>query len=123
MAQQEEIQLWQTVTPVEFTPRISEKTEAQALLISTRQGPGYEIAGKTGTAQVFSLGQDEEYDAEKLDRKLHDHAVFVAFTPADAPRIALSVIVENGGDLYVMDWNRTGRISKLVRALALKTRR
>jgi penicillin-binding protein 2 len=57
----------------------------------------YRIAGKTGTAQVFSLGQDEEYDAEKLEKKLRDHAVFVAFTPAEAPRIALSVIVENGG--------------------------
>lgn len=45
MAEQEEIQLWQTVAPVEFIPRISERTEAQALLISTRQGPGYQVAG------------------------------------------------------------------------------
>ena len=45
MAEQEEIQLWQTVAPVEFVPRISERTEAQSLLISTRQGPGYQVAG------------------------------------------------------------------------------
>lgn len=57
----------------------------------------FEIAGKTGTAQVFSLGQDEEYDAETLDRRLHDHALFVAFAPADNPEIALAIIVENGG--------------------------
>jgi type II secretory ATPase GspE/PulE/Tfp pilus assembly ATPase PilB-like protein len=44
MAEKEEIQLWQTVAPVEFAPRIPERTEAQALLITTRQGPGYEIA-------------------------------------------------------------------------------
>lgn len=45
MAEQEEIQLWQTVAPVEFAPHIAERTQAQALLISTRQGPGYQIAG------------------------------------------------------------------------------
>jgi penicillin-binding protein 2 len=57
----------------------------------------YRIAGKTGTAQVFSLGQEEEYDADKLSKELHDHALFVAFAPADAPRIALAVVAENGG--------------------------
>jgi penicillin-binding protein 2 len=57
----------------------------------------YRIAGKTGTAQVFGLKQDEEYDAESLDRRLHDHALFIAFAPADQPRIALAVIVEHGG--------------------------
>ena len=45
MAEKEEIQLWQTVAPVEFAPRIAERTEAQALLISTRQGPGYQVGG------------------------------------------------------------------------------
>jgi penicillin-binding protein 2 len=57
----------------------------------------YRIAGKTGTAQVFSLGQEEEYDAEKLSKELHDHALFVAFAPADAPQIALAVVAEHGG--------------------------
>ncbi|HHH45512.1 MAG TPA: penicillin-binding protein 2 [Thiotrichales bacterium] len=58
---------------------------------------GFRIAGKTGTAQVFGLAQEEEYDPEKIDEKLRDHALFVAFAPADDPRIAVSVIVEHGG--------------------------
>ena len=57
----------------------------------------YRIAGKTGTAQVFGLKQEEEYDEEALEYKLRDHALFIAFAPADQPRIALAVIVEHGG--------------------------
>jgi penicillin-binding protein 2 len=57
----------------------------------------YSIAGKTGTAQVFSLGQEEEYDAEQLARQLHDHALFIAFAPVEDPRIAVAVIAEHGG--------------------------
>ena len=60
-------------------------------------GINYQIGGKTGTAQVFGLRQDEKYDASKIDRRLHDHALFIAFAPADAPRIAVAVVVENGG--------------------------
>jgi len=61
------------------------------------RGATYRIAGKTGTAQVFGIAQNEEYDAEKIDKKLRDHALFVAFAPVDNPRIALAVLVENGG--------------------------
>jgi len=57
----------------------------------------YEIAGKTGTAQVFGLKQEEKYDAKTIDEKLRDHALFIAFAPADEPKIAVAVIVENGG--------------------------
>ncbi len=57
----------------------------------------YEIAGKTGTAQVFGLKEEEEYDAESLARKLRDHSLFIAFAPVGNPRIAVSVIVEHGG--------------------------
>jgi len=57
----------------------------------------YKIAGKTGTAQVFSIRQDETYDEEKVAKKMRDHALFIAFAPTDAPRIAVAVIVENGG--------------------------
>jgi penicillin-binding protein 2 len=57
----------------------------------------YRIAGKTGTAQVFGLKQEEKYDAEALDKRLHDHALFIAFAPVDDPQIALAVIVEHGG--------------------------
>ncbi|GAA0621543.1 penicillin-binding protein 2 [Halomonas beimenensis] len=64
-----------------------------------RSGAGleYRMAGKSGTAQVFSLGQDEKYDAEELQERLRDHALFMAFAPVDNPQIAVSVIVENAG--------------------------
>lgn len=61
------------------------------------QGTTYKVAGKTGTAQVFTVGQDEKYRESEVDERLRDHGLFVAFAPAEAPRIALSVIVENGG--------------------------
>ncbi len=57
----------------------------------------YKIAGKTGTAQVFEIAQDEEYEEDQVHEKLRDHALFMAYAPADAPRIAVAVIVENGG--------------------------
>jgi penicillin-binding protein 2 len=57
----------------------------------------YMIAGKTGTAQVFGLKQDEKYDAETIPEKLRDHALFIGFAPADNPKIAIAVIVEHGG--------------------------
>ena len=56
----------------------------------------YEMAGKSGTSQVFSLSQDEEYDEDIIDERLRDHALFVAFAPVDNPRIAVAVVVENG---------------------------
>lgn len=60
-------------------------------------GANYQIAGKTGTAQVVSMKQNERYDASRVKMRLRDHALFVAFAPADKPRIALAVLVENGG--------------------------
>ena len=57
----------------------------------------YQIAGKTGTAQVFSLKDDEEYEEDKLARHLLDHALFIAFAPVENPQIAISVVVEHGG--------------------------
>jgi penicillin-binding protein 2 len=57
----------------------------------------FKIAGKTGTAQVFGIKQDEEYDASTLKKKLHDHALFIAFAPADKPEFVVAVVVENGG--------------------------
>ncbi|MEP7327873.1 MAG: penicillin-binding protein 2 [Betaproteobacteria bacterium] len=56
----------------------------------------YVSGGKTGTAQVYSL-KGEKYSAGKIDERLRDHAWFIAYAPADKPRIALSVLVENGG--------------------------
>ncbi|MDE0693071.1 MAG: penicillin-binding protein 2 [Gammaproteobacteria bacterium] len=57
----------------------------------------YRMAGKSGTAQVVGIPQGEEYDEEALDEFERKHAWFIAFAPADDPRIALSVLVENGG--------------------------
>jgi penicillin-binding protein 2 len=58
---------------------------------------GYKIAGKTGTAQVFGLKQEEDYEEENIALKLRDHALFIAFAPVKKPRIVVSVVVENGG--------------------------
>lgn len=63
---------------------------------SGRNSP-YRISGKTGTAQVYSLATDEEYDAETLDEQLRDHALFIAYAPSEAPAIAVVAIVENAG--------------------------
>ncbi len=59
-------------------------------------GAGYVSAGKTGTAQVFSL-KGAEYKSANVKKELRDHALFIAFAPADQPKIALAVLVENGG--------------------------
>ena len=59
-------------------------------------GAPYRMAGKSGTAQVFSVGQDEEYEEEEIAERLRDHALFIAFAPLDNPQIAVAVIVENG---------------------------
>ena len=59
-------------------------------------GASYRIAGKTGTAQVVGIAQDEEYDAEKLEERQRDHALFIAYAPAETPQIAVAVLVENG---------------------------
>ena len=64
---------------------------------SSGRDASYRIAGKTGTAQVFSLGEDEEYDEEQIKERLRDHALFVGFAPSRNPKIVLAVIVENGG--------------------------
>lgn len=59
-------------------------------------GAPYEMAGKSGTAQVFSVAQEEEYEEEDVTELLRDHALFISFAPLDNPQIAVAVIVENG---------------------------
>ncbi|MCY1395293.1 Peptidoglycan D,D-transpeptidase MrdA [compost metagenome] len=56
----------------------------------------YRIAGKSGTAQVVAIKQGEKYDRNKLQERHRDHALFVAFAPAEDPKIAVAVMVENG---------------------------
>ncbi len=60
------------------------------------RGMAFEMAGKSGTAQVVGIAQDEEYESEKLAERHRDHALFVGFAPLEAPEIAVAVIVENG---------------------------
>jgi penicillin-binding protein 2 len=69
-----------------------EGTSARAFV-----GAQYVSAGKTGTAQLFSIKQGEKYSAGHVDERLRDHAWYLAYAPADHPRIALAVLVENGG--------------------------
>jgi len=57
----------------------------------------FSIAGKSGTAQVFSVAQDDEYDEEEIEERMRDHALFIAFAPIEEPKIAVAVVVENGG--------------------------
>ena len=64
---------------------------------SSFAGAAYTSAGKTGTAQVFTVGQNEKYNAAAIDERKRDHALFVAFAPADDPQVALAMVVENAG--------------------------
>ncbi|NBP45294.1 MAG: penicillin-binding protein 2 [Betaproteobacteria bacterium] len=60
-------------------------------------GAPYVSAGKTGTAQVFTVKQNEKYIASQVSERLRDHALYIAFAPADDPDVALAMVVENGG--------------------------
>ena len=55
------------------------------------------MAGKSGTAQVYTVGQNEKYNAKTVTESHRDHAWFIAFAPAEAPRIAIAVLAENAG--------------------------
>ncbi len=65
--------------------------------VRAARGARYSIAGKTGTAQVYTVGQTEKYDESTVAERLRDHALFVAFAPAEAPKLVIAVLVENGG--------------------------
>lgn len=60
-------------------------------------GATYNAAGKSGTAQVYGLKSDEKYDANAIPEHLRDHALFIAYAPYEKPKIALALVVENGG--------------------------
>jgi len=63
---------------------------------ATGWGMKFKMAGKTGTAQVFGIGQDEEYDEETVAKKLRDHGLFIGFGPVNDPLLAVAVVAENG---------------------------
>ena len=60
-------------------------------------GAQYVSAGKTGTAQVYTIKQNEKYNAASIDERMRDHALFIAYAPADDPKVALAMVVENAG--------------------------
>jgi penicillin-binding protein 2 len=60
-------------------------------------GAPYAAAGKTGTAQVIGIKQGEKYDASRIAERFRDHSLYMAFAPVNQPKIALAIIVENGG--------------------------
>ncbi len=60
-------------------------------------GTPYQSAGKTGTAQAVTIGQKDKYNASKLEEHQRDHALYMAFAPAENPQIALAMVVENAG--------------------------
>jgi penicillin-binding protein 2 len=64
--------------------------------VQVGNGAGYTIAAKTGTAQVVGMKQGEKYDEKRLKQEHWDHALFIAFAPADDPKLALAILVENG---------------------------
>jgi penicillin-binding protein 2 len=60
-------------------------------------GAPYTSAGKTGTAQVFTVRQNEKYNAARIDERMRDHALFMAYAPAEFPKVVLAMVVENAG--------------------------
>jgi len=84
---------WQVV--LEGMDRVVNGLRGTAKLIATDSR--YRVAGKTGTAQVYQLDKDEDYEANEVAQHLRDHALFIAFAPVENPRIAIAVVVEHGG--------------------------
>ncbi|MDP9500489.1 penicillin-binding protein 2 [Bisgaard Taxon 45] len=87
-------------------------------------GSSYRVAGKSGTAQVFSLKENQTYDASGLKKELHDHAWFTAYAPYDDPKMVVSIILENAGGgssvaapivRQIMDYYLTQRLPEVQR--------
>jgi penicillin-binding protein 2 len=79
----------------------------------------YTVGGKTGTAQVIAIKQNEKYEESKVAERHRDHSLFIAFAPVESPRIALAIVVENGGfgaraaaplARAVLDYFMTGKV-------------
>ena len=99
-------QIMSSVTPRDL--KLNPKNVAhiiEAMIGVTQEGTSrlsfasapYTSAGKTGTAQAVTIGQNEKYDAKKLAEYERDHSLYIAFAPAGAPEIALAIVVENAG--------------------------
>mgnify|MGYP006284881437 CR=1 FL=1 len=84
---------WHTVTDAMIDVVHSSRGTAKIIA----PGLDYLVAAKTGTAQVFTVGQNQDYKRMHIDKEHRDHALFIAYAPADNPRIAIAVIAEHGG--------------------------
>jgi penicillin-binding protein 2 len=82
---------------VDFIKRAMAGVNKEGTAARAFAGVAYTVGGKTGTAQVIAMKQGEKYEEAKIAERHRDHSLFVAFAPLDSPRIALAVIVENGG--------------------------
>jgi penicillin-binding protein 2 len=82
---------------IEFVKRAMAGVNKEGTGARAFAGAQYTSGGKTGTAQVIGIKQGEKYVESKVEERLRDHSLFIAFAPVDGPRIALAVIVENGG--------------------------
>jgi len=83
---------WDSVISAMHDVMQSDKGTARA----AGRGASYEMAGKSGTSQVFSIAQEESYEEEEIEERLRDHALFISFAPIEKPKIAVAVVVENG---------------------------
>ncbi len=94
----------QVVRTIKLTPEYLQLVK-EAMVDVNRFGTGrvafagaeYVAAGKTGTAQVIAMKQNEKYDASKIAERFRDHSLYMSFAPVDKPKLALAIIVENGG--------------------------
>ncbi|HEX6295785.1 MAG TPA: penicillin-binding protein 2 [Burkholderiales bacterium] len=82
---------------VEFVKRAMAGVNKEGTGARAFAGAQYTSGGKTGTAQVIAMKQNEKYDESKVAERFRDHSLFIAFAPVESPRIALAVVVENGG--------------------------
>jgi penicillin-binding protein 2 len=126
-------QLYDLQIPPDHLKLVKSAMEAVTKPGGTAVGAGYGVeyrmAGKTGTAQVIAMKQGEKYDAKKVSEYNRDHAWFIAFAPADKPRIALAVLAENGGHggstaapiaRKVLDYYLLGKVPKPLQPVAEK---
>lgn len=80
-----------------FSAMVNVVHSAHGTAKGINKGISYQIAGKTGTAQVAGIRQNAKYNEKNIDFKLRDHALFIAFAPVNDPKIAIAVMAENGG--------------------------
>ncbi len=87
------LDMYQCSTPMDFdTKLVGVTNDYNGTARRSQAGAPYRIAGKTGTAQVFSVGQNEKYNEKDIAERLRDHALFIAFAPAEAPKLAVAVL-------------------------------